>query len=340
MPPPILKQGPRKCHPEQREASCTPLAQTTAQATKGSAPAKRQRRIRSCGQHLVEEVLHLVQRPGRGGAVLHPERAAERLDRLTLRLGQLLRRLHHDLHNQVAAAALIQIRHALAPQPERPAALRAFGNLQRRLAFQRLDRNFRSQCRLREGDDDRKMQIMPFALEVRVRLYCQHNVEIASIATVTARIAFALVADARAILNARRNLHLDGVLLLHAPFTDAGMAWFDDHLASSAADGAGACDGEETLLEAHLPAAAALLANRRRLALRGAGAAALPANVHALAGDRRLLAEDRLLELDRQVIADIAAALCARCPPAASPGNVEHLSEKVPEDIADIHAAW
>src|ERR1700733_300300 len=183
------------------------------------------------------------------------------------------------------------------------------------------------------------MQIMPFALEVRVRLRCQHNVQIAGIATEAARIAFPLVADACAILHTRRNLHLDGVLLLHAPFTDAGMARFDDHLAGSAADGAGACDGEEALLEAHLPAAAALLANRRRLALRGAGAAALPANVHALAGDCRLLAEDRLLELDRQVVADIAAALCARCPPAASPGNVEHLSEKVPEDIADIHAA-
>src|SRR6201996_1563883 len=183
------------------------------------------------------------------------------------------------------------------------------------------------------------MQIVPLALEVRMRLHCQHNVEIACIAAVAARIAFPLVADARAIFHARRNLHLDGVLLLHAPFTDAGVARFDDHLTGSAADGAGACDGEETLLEAHLPAAGALLANRRRLALRGAGAAALPANVHALDGDSRLLAEDRLLEFDRQVVADIAAALCARCPPAASPGNVEHLSEKVSEDIANTHAA-
>src|ERR1700744_2072744 len=163
------------------------------------------------------------------------------------------------------------------------------------------------------------MQIVPLALEVRMRLHCQHNVEIACIAAVAARIAFPLVADARAIFHASRNLHLDGVLLLHAPFTDAGVARFDDHLAGSAADGTGACDGEETLLEAHLPAAGALLANRRRLALRGTGAAGPPADAHALERDRRLLAEARLLELDRQVVADIAATLCARCPPAASP---------------------
>ena len=41
----------------------------------------------------------------------------------------------------------------------------------------------------------------------------------------------------------------------------------------------------------------------------------------------------------RQVIANVAATLRARSTPAASARNVEHLSEKVAEDVAQVHTA-
>ena len=119
----------------------------------------------------------------------------------------------------------------------------------------------------------------------------------------------------------------------------AGTAWLGDHLAGAAADGTGTRNREEALLETHLAAAAALLAGAGGFAVRGARSAALRADVHALDGDGRLLAEDRLLEIDGQVIADIAAALRTRDTSRTTARDVEHLSEKVAEDIAQVHAA-
>ncbi len=120
----------------------------------------------------------------------------------------------------------------------------------------------------------------------------------------------------------------------------AGVARLSDHLAGAAANWAGARNREEALLEAHLAAPAALLARAGRFAVRGAGAATLAANIHTLDGDGRLLAEDRLFEFDRQVVTDIAATLRTRSTPAAaSAGSVEHLSEEIAEDVAQIDAA-
>ena len=79
-----------------------------------------------------------------------PSVAPNCCDYLALCLGQLLRHLHHCLTIRSPRPLLVQVRHALAAQPELLAALRALGNLQHCPAFQRLDLDLRSQRRLRE----------------------------------------------------------------------------------------------------------------------------------------------------------------------------------------------
>src|SRR6185312_4665590 len=92
----------------------------------------------------------------------------------------------------------------------------------------------------------------------------------------------------------------------------AGLAGIDDQRAGSAADRAGPRHREESLLKALLAASAALRTRHRSLALGRARALAVGAGLHAPDGDLLLLAEDRLLELERQVVAQVASALHPR----------------------------
>src|SRR5580698_2688887 len=183
------------------------------------------------------------------------------------------------------------------------------------------------------------MEIVPIALEIGMRLHRQHYVQVAGISAITARVALSLVANPCAVLDTGRNLHLDDVLFFNPRFTVAGVAWLGDHLTRSAADGAGTRNREEALLEAHLAASSALLTDACRFSVRRTRAAAFPADVHALNADGRLLAKDRFFEVQRQVIANVAAALCTGRAPTACAGDVEHLSEKVAKDIAQVHTA-
>ena len=114
--------------------------------------------------------------------------------------------------------------------------------------------------------------------------------------------------------------------VLHGSMTTAGAA----------ANRAGARNGEEALLESRCPrpphcgqVAGPCRARRR--------SPALPAISMRLMVTVRLLAEDRLFELERQVVANVAAALCTRGRRAIA-AHVEHLSEKVAEDVAQVRS--
>ena len=114
------------------------------------------------------------------------------------------------------------------------------------------------------------------------------------------------------------------------------MARIDDQRSRAAADRARPRHGEESLLKPLLPAPAALRAGHGSLALGRARSLAVRAGLHAADRDLLLLAEDRLFELQRQVVAQIASALHARSLAAATAAHVEHLAEQVAEDVAQV----
>ncbi len=74
---------------------------------------------------------------------------------------------------------------------------------------------------------------------------------------VRARLAFASVANAVALVNAGRDLDLDLVLFFAAPAAVADLAGFGDHLAGTAAGCARARHAEKALGQAHLARATA-----------------------------------------------------------------------------------
>ena len=77
-----------------------------------------------------------------------------------------------------------------------------------------------------------------------------------------------------------------------------------------------------------------MFAGFRTAAGRRAGSAAIGADLSAAELDFCLLAENRLFELEREIVANVAAALPA---PIATPSaHVEHLAEEVSEDISHI----
>ena len=93
-------------------------------------------------------------------------------------------------------------------------------------------------------------------------------------------------------------------------------------------------DGEESLLVTYLPTAGALFAGFRATSRRCARSAAIGAELRPAELDFYLLAENRLFELELQIVANVAATLPAAV--ATSPSHVEHLAEEVAEDIAHI----
>ena len=175
------------------------------------------------------------------------------------------------------------------------------------------------------------MQIFAVALEEGVLLDVQHDVEIARRAAEDAGFALVGVENARAFLDTGRDFHRDGAIARDASLAAALRAGIDDKLARAAAGLAGARDGEEALLIAHLPASAASGAVDGRLAGRDAAALALVALFQAahlhLLGD----AEDRFLELQRQIFAQIGAALRARATAAALPPNMSPKPKRSPK---------
>ena len=175
------------------------------------------------------------------------------------------------------------------------------------------------------------MQVAVLAGKDRVRLDLDLNIEIAGRPPVLAALAFAGKADPVPRVHAGRHAHREGLLLLDASPTPTMATGLLDHTARPATGRTGLLDGEEALLHPHLtasPAGRAGLGLGTRL---GPGAAAeltLHLNRNA---EFDLLAADRVLETERQVVAQIHTALgasSARAPP-------EDVPEDVPEDIGE-----
>jgi hypothetical protein len=259
---------------------------------------------------------------------------AELAKQLALRFRELLRRLHDNLHHQVSAAMLVQMRHTLAAQAELLAGLRALVDPEHGISFKRRYMNLIAQRDLRKGNEDDAMKVIAIAFEELVRLYGQHDIEVALRPTGTPRVAFTLVANAGSIFHSSRYADTDGVAAVGQPCAVALETGIGDHLPEPLHIGQVRAMEKEALLVTHLSTAGALFAGFRAAAGGRPGTAAIGADLGAAELDLCLLAEDGLFELEREIVANVAAAL--RAPIATPSAHVEHFPEEVSEDISHV----
>src|SRR4029077_14969768 len=190
--------------------------------------------------------------------LLGRQRGGELLDDPPLLPRQLLWRRPLPRREEIAAAAAVDVGHALALEAQRRAGLRAFGDPNRLGPVERRHHDVAAERDGREVDRDLAEQVDAVAAEELVLLHVNHDVEMACRSAGRSRFAFALQPQLLAGGDPRRNLDRDLALLRHLSGTVAGRARLGDDLAGAAALRAGARDGEEALLEAHLTLAVAL----------------------------------------------------------------------------------
>src|SRR5690606_8428809 len=196
----------------------------------------------------------------------------EFLQQLALPLGEFLRRFDLDLDIEVAGLAGAQHRHALALQAELLARLGAFRHRHAGFrAVQRCDVESAAERRRRHGDRHGAEEIRPVALEELVWLHRQEDVEVAGRAAAHAGFAFALQADAGAVLDAGGNVDRQRTLFRDPALAMAFGARIVDRLATAVAGRAGALHRKEALARAHAPGPVAGAACRRLRTRLGAG---------------------------------------------------------------------
>src|SRR5690606_10027090 len=249
--------------------------------------------------------------------------------------------LHGD--DLVAVAHLAQARHALTPQAELGTGLGAGGQAQLLLAVERGDGEARPERRLSHADLEPVVQVVASALQERVRLHLDVEVEVACRGAVDAGVALARHAQAVAAVDAARQGDLDAVVGDLAPAPVAHAAGRGDDLAGPVAVGAGARRdhrAEDRLrLHAHLARAAAARAGGAAVRARlGALAVAVVARLEALDLDLDGGAVARLLEGDGQLRLEVLARLAALPRPPATEVGAEVGPEHRGEDVEDVAA--
>ena len=221
-------------------------------------------------------------------------------------------------------------------QAELGAVLGAFRDLQAIGLFQRGNLDIRAQCGLAHVDRDGAVQVVAAALVEGVFLDLQHDVEIAGRSAVCAGLAFLGEPQAVAVVDARRDVDLEFANHLPVTLPMALPAGIAHDLAAAVAGMAGAPHRQKTLLIEDLAAAVAGGAGGGSAARFGAGGAATVASFHARRLDLGGHAEDRVLETDLQVVAQIFAAL--RPVAAAAGPAAEQIaeSEEIAQNIAEV----
>src|SRR6185369_634615 len=260
-----------------------------------------------------------------------PQGLVEFVEQLALVVVELDRRFDRHMAVQVAGVTRAHALDPLAAQAELFAGLGAFGNVDRSLALQRRHFDFAAQGRPRETDRHHAMQVVAVTLEDLVLPQANLDVQVARRPAIGARLAVAGAADAHGVVDARRDLHLQRLLLLDPALPVAGGARFGDDLAGAAAMGAGLLHAEETL--AHLHHALAM-AGGAGLGLRAGFGAVAVAGVALFPGrnaDLGLLAERRFLQRDFHCVRQVAATVDLA--PGAAAAAL--LAEDVAEDVAE-----
>src|SRR5262249_7250026 len=280
-----------------------------------------------------QELLDLAEESGRLGMGLLGRQPLEFGEQLALPLGQVLRRLDHDLNVHVAGLFRAQHRHALAVETEAPSRLGALGNLHAGLvAIDGGHLELAAERRDHHRDRHPAMQVGTLALEERVRGDREEDIEAARRAAAHPGLAFAGKPYAGAVLDAGGNVDRERALAGHSPGARAGRTGIVDHLAAALAARAGALEREEALRVADATLTAASGTCLRLGAGLGAGARAGFAGHRSRDADLRGLAGIGLFQADLHVVAQVRAALAAAA--AAAPTAAAH-AEQIIEDIGE-----
>src|SRR5439155_25603576 len=293
-------------------------------------PTSRRRRATGAS---AEHRLDLVEEALREGMDLFARQPCELLEQLALAGRQLLRRLHDDTHQLVAAPVAVQVRDALALQAEDLPRLGGGRDLHARRALERGHLHLGPEGGLRDADRHLADDVPSLAHEQGMLAHAEQHVEVARGAAVHPRLALAAELQTRAGVDPGGNL--DVQLMSSALDTRAAArrARVGDDRPLPVAVAAGLGDREESLLEADLPRAAALRTRPRHRPGLGAAAAARLAGGEARHGDRLLAAEGRLLEADVEVVAEVLPATHPGA--AARPARPEEVPEQVTDDVLE-----
>ena len=150
------------------------------------------------------------------------ERVVQLAHQLALVLAELDRCFHRDVAIQVARIAGAHALDALATQAELLAALRAFRDINRRLAGQRGHFNLATQRRRHHADGHGAVQVIAIALKDVVLLDANLDVQIARWPAIGARLAVARRADAHAAVDTDGDFDFQGLLALDLALAAAG----------------------------------------------------------------------------------------------------------------------
>src|SRR5207244_1058679 len=225
----------------------------------------------------------------------------------------------------------------VAPDTQLPAVLRAGGDLQRHaVPVRRRHLDGRAERSLGVGDGNVDDEIRASTIEPLRGLDPRHDEQIARRPARLADLTFALEADARTVLDARRNLDR---VAARAPFAAAALAFAARLLhdrAVAAATRAGLRQREQTLALRDDAAAVALRTDHRRRPGLCPGAAALAACGRHLDGNLGLEPAQRILEGEIDDRLDVRTALGLR-PSRPRPSAVDHPAEQTPE-ISEVVA--
>src|SRR6185437_13363347 len=245
-----------------------------------------------------EEVLDLGKEPGGLRLGCPRGKLFEFRKQFLLLLGEVLRRLDHDLDIHVTGLARAQHRHALGGDAEATGGLGSRRHLHLGLALvdgRHLE--LTAQGCGHHRDRHAAMQVRAVALEELMRREREENIEVTGRTAAHAGFAFAGKANARAVFHALRDVDRQRALARDPARAGAGRTGVLDHLAAALAARAGARAG------------------------------------FAGDGDRnfdlRGLALECLFQGDFHVVAQISAALAAA--PRALAGHAEQVLENVGE---------
>ena len=230
---------------------------------------------------------------------------------------------------QVALDAGVQALDAFAAQAELFAVLRAFGDGNDGLAFERGHFGFAADGRRGEADGHDAVQVVAVALEDVVLFHAHFNVEVAGRAAVHAGFAVAGGAQAHAVVDAGGNLDFQRLVRFDLALAVAGGAGVFDQLAAAPAVRAGLLHAEKALAHLHDALAVAVRTGFGAGAGARAAAAAGVAFVPAGHADGFVFAGSGFFQGDFDGVVQVGATV--DLPPAA-PRAASHAGRA--EDVA------
>src|SRR3984885_254417 len=181
------------------------------------------------------------------------------------------------------------------------------------------------------------MEVRAIPLKERMGAKRQENIEIARRTAAQTRLAFPGQPDARAVFDARRDIHRQSALARHPARSDARRARTFNHLAPALTGQAGALKRKETLGMTDFAEAAAARTSLGLGAWLGARTGARLAGDRRRNADLRGLAGKRFLQRDFHIVAQIRAALASRAAAAAA-AHAEQIVENVGEGGGEFGA--